>query len=124
MTEKKIDSEKLMETDQYLRGYQANRRLLRLDRYEREFFGYRELSEEIPAEIPMARTKMFEIRYFIMSLKNGEEKLFLYYHYIRGESVEKCAELFGISRATAFRLKRRALREAAAVREERQVKTS
>ena len=97
----------------YFMGYKLGRKLLRLDRYEREYFGYRESPEELSGDAVLARAKMFEIRHFIMSMKNGDEKLLLYYHYVRGESVEKCAELLGISRASAFRLKKRALMMAA-----------
>ncbi len=113
MTQAPISEEEIRTTENYLKGYALCRRMLKLDRYEREFFGYRELPEEVPGEGPLLRASMFEIRHFIMSLGNCDEKLLLYYHYIRGESVEKCAELLGISRAGGFRLKRRALTLAA-----------
>lgn len=96
--------------EDYLRGYQLNRKLVRLDRYEKEFFHTDEGDIEAFGEAPLARARMFEIRHFIMSMKNSDEKLFLYYHYIRGESVERCGELLGIGRSTAYRLKSRALR--------------
>ena len=41
-------------------------------------------------------------------LPNSDEKLLLYYHYVKGENVERCAELLGISRSSGFRLKKRA----------------
>ena len=71
--------------------------------------GYRESFDEFVGDGALARAKMYEIRHFILGLPNSDEKLLLYYHYIRCEPVEKCAELFGISRASAFRLKKRAL---------------
>ncbi len=106
----KIAIDKLIEkTDNYLSGYQTNRKLLRLDRYEKEYFHTDENDFEAYGETPLARARMFEIRHFIMSLKNSDEKLMLYYHYIKGESIERCGELLGIGRSTAFRMRRRAL---------------
>ena len=58
--------------------------------------------------------KMFRLRRFVLSLGAQKEKLFLFYHYIHGESVERCAELMDISRRTAYRLKKRAVAYAAA----------
>lgn len=112
MNECPITEEKIREMDAYLKGYQSNRRLLRLDRYEREYLGYRETPDEITGDGALARAKMYEIRHFIINLENGDGKLLLYYHYVRGESVEKCAELLGISRASGFRLKKKALASA------------
>ena len=99
--------------EDYLKGYQLNRKLLRLERYEKEYFHTDEGDTEAFGEAPLARARMFDIRHFVMSLKNSDEKLLLYYHYIKGESVERCAELMGIGRSTAYRLKTRALRLAA-----------
>ena len=107
------ERERLRRADEYLRGYQLNRKLLRVDRYEREYFHTDEGDVEAFGEAPLARARMFEIRHFVMSLENGEEKLLLYYHYIKGEPVERCGELLGVSRSTAFRLKARALRRVA-----------
>jgi DNA-directed RNA polymerase specialized sigma24 family protein len=103
--------------DDYLKGYQINRKLLRIDRYEKEYFHTDESDVEAFGEAPLARARMFEIRHFVMRLENSDEKLLLYYHYIKGEPVEKCAELLGVSRSTAFRLKSRALRKAAMFKE-------
>lgn len=62
---------------------------------------------------PGLLVKMFALRRFVLSLTRQKEKLFLFYHYIHGESVERCAELMDISRRTAYRLKIRALEYAA-----------
>ncbi len=109
MIQAPISVEEIMQTEDYLKGFSLRRKMLRLDRYEREFFGYREEPGEAPSEEPRLRAEMFGVRHFIMSLENCDEKLLLYYHYIRGESVEKCAELLGLSRASGFRLKKKAL---------------
>ena len=107
------ERERMKRVEDYLKGYQLNRRLLRLDRYEREFFHTDEGDVEAFGEAPLARARMYEIRHFVMGLENCDEKLMLYYHYIKGEPVERCGELLGVSRSTAFRMKARALRKAA-----------
>ncbi|MBE6556109.1 MAG: hypothetical protein E7664_00010 [Ruminococcaceae bacterium] len=98
--------------ENYLKGYMLNRKLVRLERYEKEYFSPDDSDLEAFGEAPLARARMYEIRHFVMSLANSDEKLFLYYHYIKGESVERCGELLHLSRASAFRLKSRALARA------------
>ena len=115
------ERERLRWADEYLRGYQLNRKLLRLDRYEKEFFHTDESDIEAFGEAPLARARMFEIRHFVMGMENSNEKLLLYYHYIKGEPVERCGELLGVSRSTAFRLKSKALRLAAEQMERKQI---
>ena len=106
-----ISAEQRRLADSYLRGYVTNQKLLRLARYEQEFLGAEQHQGEgeMPCEAPLARAKMYEVRHFILSLDNSDEKLLLYYHYVKGESVERCAELLGVCSRTAFRLKARAL---------------
>ena len=104
------DEEKIRKTENYLRGYGLDRKLLKMDRYEREYYGNsNSLDLESPGEGPLARARMYEVRHFIMSVRNCDEKLFLYYRYVKGETVERCAELLGISRASGFRMRKRAL---------------
>ena len=105
--------ESTLDMENYLKGYRLNLKLMRLDKYEKDYLGWKDEEEEPIKETLVARAKMFEIRHFVVGMKNGDEKLLLYYHYIRGESIEKCAELLGISRSSGFRLKKRALRMAA-----------
>ena len=99
----------------FLKGYALNRKLLVLDRYEKQFMKASCTEEMIISEVAFARPRMYEIRNFIMSLENSDGKLLLYYHFIKGEPIEKCAELLGISRSSGFRLKNRALDMAARV---------
>ena len=97
------------EMKNYLSGYKLYRDLLELEKYEREFLRSREWSSERPGDLTLARVKMFEIRHFILSLPNSNEKILLYLHYIDCEPIERCGDIMGISRSSAFRLKRKAL---------------
>lgn len=106
---KEIDGSGIKMAENYLKGYRTNGKLLRLERYEREYFGTKDNCDfEAMGEVPLARARMYEVRHLINSLPNSDEKLFLYYHYIKGENVERCAELLGIARSSGFRLKKRA----------------
>ena len=113
MTEKnkenKISSADLKRVENYLNSYKFCRRMLNLKNYEQKYFDTLEWERESPAEFTLARAKMFEIRHFILDLPNGDEKLLLYYHFVRGETVERCGELVGVSRSSAFRMKKRGL---------------
>ena len=111
MTEQ-ITDELIKLTENYLKGYALNRNLLRLERFEREFMGGVDDSDtetEGYSEATLARPRMYDIRHFIMGLPNSDEKILLYYHYVKRKSIEKCAELLGISRSSAFRKKKKAL---------------
>ncbi len=45
----------------------------------------------------------------VQALPVGRERMILVLHYFEGNSIERCAELMDVSRATAFRIHRRAL---------------
>lgn len=111
MTQRNTENKTIsvIEAENYLKGYTLNKKLIRAERYEEEFGGGERRDLELLGDIPLARAKMFEIRHFIMDMENSDEKLLLYYHYVKGEPVERCGELLGISRSSAFRLKSRAL---------------
>ena len=91
----------------YLKSYRQNKKLLAIDRYERERAAAEEDTELFTGET-FLRASMFEVRRFILCLENGDEKLFLYYYYIKGETMEKCAQLLEVSERTVFRIKKRA----------------
>ena len=111
MTQRNTENKTIsvIEAENYLKGYTLNKKLIRAERYEEEFGGGERRDLELLGDIPLARAKMFEIRHFIMDMENSDEKLLLYYHYVKGEPVERCGELLGISRSSAFRLKSKAL---------------
>ena len=104
-----ISKEEIKKAEEFLKGYKLNRNLFRLDCYEKKRSEASEWDEESPDELYLARAKMFEIRHAIMELPNCDEKLMLYFHYIKGETIEKCAEMLGLSRSSAFRMRKRAL---------------
>ena len=111
----KSDGYLLREVEAYLTDYRASARMLEMNRYERDYFNGEEravpdLSRE--TEIYL-KAKMYDIRAFVLSIGDCDEKLLLYYHYIHGENLVRCAELLAVSRATAYRLKKRALHAAA-----------
>ncbi|MBO7303413.1 MAG: hypothetical protein J6U68_04425 [Clostridia bacterium] len=120
MQEKKLhlifNNENIEEMKDYLSGYKLCRDLLELEKYEREFLRSREWAIERPGDLSLARAKMFEIRHFILELPNSNEKILLYLHYIDCEPIERCGDIMGISRSSAFRLKRRALSLALSVK--------
>ena len=108
-----IDNDKELQyikrAKEYLEEYTASRRLLEMNEYEKNYFGKAEKDLDLegrafclPGSEPEIRMRMFTIRRFVLSLGNCNEKLFLFYHYIHGESVERCAELIKISRRSAF----------------------
>ena len=91
--------------------------MLQIEKYEED--NYDEFDADKYEEYPDvtnglidARMEMYKIRHFIMDLPNGEEKLRLYFHYVKGESIEHCSELIGVSRRSAFRLRHKAMRMA------------
>ena len=102
------------EVELYLSDYRTYAKMIEMNRYERDYFAkytrdLPEIKEEAEAYL---RAKLFDIRCFILSLPDCDEKLLLYYHYVHGESLARCAELLEISRATVYRLKKRALETA------------
>ena len=104
---------------EYLCGYQLCLDMLNLRRYERRRkkpFGEEFSGEDIlQGNEAFWRARLFEIEHLIASLRNGREKLILYYHYIRGESIERASDLLCISRRTGYRVHRRGLLTVGAV---------
>ncbi len=119
MTEK--DNEKTKAIRSFLESYGTNKKLLSMLEYEEDFF--KDEASPDPFTMPEAdtvliRARMLEVRRYISNIEDGNCKLLLFYHYIRGFPVEKCAELMNIGRTTAFRIKKKAL--LLGVKEERQ----
>lgn len=92
----------------FLCGYQLCIDMLNLRKHERkradrfqEVFDGEEL---LMGNETLWRARMHEIGSLIDSMRNSREKVILYYHYIRGESIEHASDLLGVSRRTGYRL--------------------
>lgn len=97
----------------YLCGYQLCLDMLRLRKYERrraaKFDELCECEDILAGDEAYWKARIYEIATFLGTMKNGREKMLLYYRYVKGESVERAAGLLGLSRRTAYRLWNRAL---------------
>ena len=97
----------------YLCGYRLGMDMLHLKRYERKrakpFEELCRCEDVLMGNELLWQARMLEIESLIASLRNGREKLMLYYHYLRGESVERAADLLGVSRRTGYRILNRGL---------------
>ncbi|MBQ9131081.1 MAG: hypothetical protein IJX62_01240 [Clostridia bacterium] len=111
MNEQSVDA--IKEVREFLCGYQVCVDLLNLRRYERK--RAKPFDEVAACEALLLgneaywRARMAEISALVGDMRNGREKLVLYYHYIRGESIERCADLLGFSRRTGYRVHQRGL---------------
>ena len=110
------DIERIESVRSFLCSYQLCIDMLNLKRYERKR-AYR-FDEEFDCEDVLAgneafwRARMYAVGSLIEKMKNGREKLMIYYHYVRGESIERTANLLDVSRRTGYRLHERGLRSA------------
>ena len=105
----------------FLCGYQLCLDMLHLRRYERNrtyhFEADSDCGDLLAGNEALWRARMYEVRALVDSMKNGREKLIIYYHYIRGESIERAADLLGCSRRTGYRLHKRGLLTVSALME-------
>ena len=101
--------------ENYLLNYDTYQKMICMNRYEKAYFAaiHSRATEIAEEKEEYLRAKLYEIRAFILSLPDCNEKLFLYYYYVHGESIMRCAEMLYVSRATAYRLKKSALHTAA-----------
>lgn len=108
--------EAIQRAKNFLCGYQLCLDMLELRRYERKRANaFREVcdcEDVLMGNEAFWRARMLEVGALISGMKNGREKLILYYHYVRGESIECAANLLGISRRTAYRLHQKGLYQA------------
>ena len=108
----------------FLNSYPLCMDMLDLRRYERKRGRFaQEMTEQediLSGNEAYWRARMFEVKALVDRMKNGREKLILYYHYIRGESIEHIANTLGISRRTGYRLHQRALYTVACLLEREQ----
>ncbi len=115
----KIEEYQICEVKKFLESYGINKKMLRMMKYEKEYFS-KESDSDDALPIPggdeiLIKSKMIEVRRFVAGLEDGNCKLLIFYHYIKGFSIEKCAEMMNIGRTSGFRLRRRALSCAAKI---------
>lgn len=107
------ETQQIERVKDFLRSYRMCVEMLSLRRYERrraKVFEESDWSEDLlGGGEAYWRARMLEVRALIESMRNGREKLMLYYHYIRGESIEHAADMLGFSRRTGYRVHRKAL---------------
>ena len=125
-----VSAEELRAAEEYLSSYRHGARMLDCMRYGKQFMGsevlpedpllywsenYSDRPDSVPdADEALIRARMFGVRQFISGLRcDSNTRMLLYWHYIRGVSVTRCAEMMDISRAGAFRLRKRSLEYAA-----------
>ncbi len=101
----------------FLCGYQFCVDMLHLRKRERKrkrkFDEEYEIDLSSDADDIVWQSRIYEVNALIERMKNGREKLMLYYHYIHGESIEHVANMLGFSRRTGYRVHQKALRSAA-----------
>ena len=108
-----IEGARVQTAKNYLCGYQLCLQMLELHAYKRQrqwrFDELCDCSDLLEGNELVWRARMYEIEKLVSSLLGARERLILYYHYLRGESVERAAELVGVSRRTGYRAYRRGL---------------
>ena len=109
----KAEENRMESTRNFLCGYQLCVDMLDLRKYERKrahmFDDACDCEDILAGNEAYWRARMYEISTLINSMKNGREKLILYYRYVRGESVEHIANSLGVSRRTGYRMHKKAL---------------
>ena len=117
MTEKQSESnqnaERIEAVRNFLCSYQLCLDMLNLRRYERKraykFDDEFDCEDILSGNEAYWRARMYSVGTLIERMRNGREKLMIYYHYIRGESIEHAANLLDVSRRTGYRLHDRGL---------------
>ena len=112
--ERMTEEERIEEARNFLCGYQLCVDMLNLRRYERKrasrFDEPCTCDDLLSGNEATWRARMFAVSALVGEMKNGREKLMIYYHYIRGESIEHTANLLDVSRRTGYRIHQRGLR--------------
>ena len=101
------EKEKLarMECDRILRSYRTMNDVLLSSTFYGRNFGP---SDDGVDEASM-RAQMYAIRSAILEVEDSRERLLLYHYYIKGQTLEACAKILGISRRGVYRLKGKAI---------------
>ena len=101
----------------FLCGYQFCLDMLDLRKYERKRLGCDDsdgvCETLMAADEADLRARMYGISATLNRMRDGREKLILYYRYIKGMSVERASALLGVSRRTGYRLHTKGLQTVA-----------
>lgn len=89
-----------VECDRILRSYRAMNEVLVSSRSYGKVFG-----DDDTLDAAAMRAQMYAIRSAILEVEDSRERLFLYHYYIKGNTLENCAKILGISRRSVYRLK-------------------
>ena len=113
-------TEKELKILSYLESFRLYQRMLKGNRRARAFFEADREDGSSRTDDALLKARMMAVRRFVLTLPDCREKMLLYYRYLYGYSVEKCAELMDVSRRTAFRIADEAIRFAAENYDERE----
>ena len=109
----KEELEAIAAAKDFMNGYRMCRDLLGLRQYERKREAARGeesgFADVMAGDEAFWRARMHAVGSILGKMKNGREKLMLYYHFIKGYSVEHIAVRLGVSRRTGFRILDRGL---------------
>ena len=91
-----------VDMDRILRSYRKMNEILSTSR---SFFraGQTEIDETA------VQAEMYSLRAMILAVEDPRERMFLYHYYIKGQTIEMCAKILGISMRSVFRIKNSAL---------------
>ncbi len=93
-----------VEADRALRSYRRMNSVLHSSHAYGKRFGDGEIMDEAAIH-----AQMYSLRVAILSVDDARERMLLYHYYVKGNTLEMCAKLLGISRRSIYRLKNRAL---------------
>ena len=55
------------------------------------------------------QAEMYSLRAMILAVEDPRERMFLYHYYIKGQTLEMCARILGVSMRSVCRIKSKAL---------------
>lgn len=124
-----IKEESIAEVRNFLCSYQFCIDMLELRQYERKRRTHRfdaepDCDDLLSGNEAYWRARMYAVKAFVATMRNGREKLMIYYCYLRGESIEHAAALLDVSRRTGYRLHERGLRSAALLYERQKARAN
>jgi DNA-directed RNA polymerase specialized sigma subunit len=93
-----------VEADRALRAYKIMNSVIRSSQDYGRHFGDEENVDETAL-----LAQMFSLRSLVLSVENARERMFLYHYYIKGNTLNTCAKLLGVSLRTVGRIKLDAL---------------